>query len=120
MADKVITDAGVIEQIRNAMPISSDSIKGLMPSGIWMKKIISINPNSSITINPIYGIVYIVNKYMNSGIGALYLCGEASIVKYVGGEFGGLELTISNKTLTIKNNYSSPFTASIIYQDLSY
>lgn len=122
MADKVITDAGVIEQIRAALPVATREKNGLMQASIanrFMITNISLQPGESKEITPVCGLVYITNRYVNDGKGTLYACGYSSIERIGGYNDVTLSLTVSDKKLVIKNNYSSAYSASVVYQDLS-
>ncbi len=73
MADKVITDSVVIEQIRAAMPIATESKNGLMSSSDKMDQFILknnlIRDANSITENGIY-------NFNATGTGAVPINGQ--------------------------------------------
>ena len=119
MADKPITDAAVIEQIRTGLPEADGEKKGLLPDGLWMMKSLSIPASGTATISPVKGLFIMLTNNLSYGKPLLAMVGDTEFERIAGATYYSLEYSVSNKVLTIKNNYASMFTAKIVYQDLS-
>lgn len=104
--------------------VSTSRLGGLLTdSGFssWRKtKMISIEPGKSITIQRVFGLLTMRNKNVNDGIAHVYSCGQNTVKPVFEGVKFNIEMNINVGTLTIKNNYSTVFTACIEYQNLSY
>ena len=110
----------VIEQLVTNLPTATSTEKGLMSADSyknWIRTLISINPGETIQIQNIMGVAIINNKYLSN-------CEMIAVGKdndqRIGGEQFKLTNQIGEKVLSITSNYGTVFTATIVYQDLSY
>ena len=86
----------------------------------WRKMNIAIPAGDSITIQNVFGLLVMRNKNVNDGIAHVYSCGKSTVSTVFDVVKFNIEMNINVGTLTIKNNYSTVFTACIEYQNLSY
>ena len=110
----------VIEQLVTNLPTATSTEKGLMSADSyknWIRTLISINPGETIQIQNIMGIAIINNKYLDNC--ELIAVGR-NIVQRIGGTQYHLTYQIEENVLSITSNYATVFTATIVYQDLSY
>ena len=110
----------VIEQLVTNLPTATSTEKGLMSAGSyknWIRTLISISPGKTHQVQNIMGVAIINNKYLSN---CEIIAVGNNIVQRIGGEQYDVTYQIKEKVLSITNNYSTDFTAIIVYQDLSY
>lgn len=67
-ADREITDPDVIEQIRNALPVATDTANGLLKAGVYISEIKQwVSNGSVINIGNFNGFLFVKNAYVWGG-----------------------------------------------------
>ena len=128
MADKLITDAGVVEQIRAALPVVNSSKNGLADGNMlkaFSLKTFSLGNGESAELGPVSGMVVLRCGYQNGKAALYFITNYPFEVEHIAGhshlnfEFysDGTESSWTSKVF-IKNKQGTTVSFSVAYQNI--